>query len=425
MNSNPLSNLVEEHKEELLSLLTKLVSFQTESPPARNTLPAQKFIADYLKDLGADVDMWEIYHNDFNVVGTKKGSNSNEYRSLILNGHIDVAAIEDKELWDTPPFEATINNNSIFGRGVADMKGGLAACLFCLSLLKKEGFELKGDVILQSVIGEEVGEAGTKECINRGYSGDFAIVADTSECQIQGQGGVITGWVTIESPTTHHDGTRSKMIHAGGGLFAANAIEKMTKMINGLQDLERHWAVTKSYPGFLPGSNTINPAVIEGGIHPAFTPNQCALWITVHFYPNESYESVTQEIEEHLMAVASSDPWLRKNPPAFRWGGNSMIEDRGEIFPALEVSPNWQGVQLLQETHKQVFNKDVNVSMSPSVTDGGWLSEANIKTVIYGPGKLEQAHSLNEELSIDELFDYCKSLIQFIYQWCNLPKEEI
>ena len=61
----------------------------------------------------------------------------------------------------------------------------------------------------------------------------------------------------------------------------------MMKIIQGLQDLERHWAVMKSYPGYPAGTNTINPAVIEGGRHAAFIADECRLWITVHFYPNK------------------------------------------------------------------------------------------------------------------------------------------
>lgn len=80
------------------------------------------------------------------------------------------------------------------------------------------------------------------------------------------------------------------MIHAGGGTFGASAIEKMAKIITALGELERHWAVTKSYPGIAPGTNTINPAVIEGGRHALFVADECRLWITVHFYPNETHE---------------------------------------------------------------------------------------------------------------------------------------
>ncbi|WP_100406707.1 acetylornithine deacetylase [Bacillus solitudinis] len=418
-----LSN-VEEREQELIALLSDLVQFSTPSPPARNTSDIQQYIADYLQNIGCSIDKWDVYPNDPNVVAFQQGTDSTNYNSLILNGHVDVASIEEGEPWVTPPFNATVKGRTIYGRGVADMKGGVAACLFALKLLHEAGIELKGDVLLQSVIGEEVGEAGTKQCCERGYKAEFAIVADTSHCAIQGQGGVITGWVTVKSPQTHHDGMRRQMIHAGGGLFGASAIEKMATLINGLQELERHWAITKSYPGFPAGANTINPAVIEGGRHAAFIADECALWITVHFYPNESYESVTKEIEEHLLAVAAADPWLRENPPLFRWGGNSMIEDRGEVFPSLAIDKSWPGLKKLSSVHHKVFSTKPEVSMSQTVTDGGWLGHANIPTVIYGPGQLKDAHAVNEQLSIDELITYTKTLIQFIYEWCNSKKEE-
>ncbi|WP_100372195.1 acetylornithine deacetylase [Bacillus sp. FJAT-45037] len=413
---------VESRESELLTLLDHLVQFQTESPPARNASEAQTFVAQYLKDAGFEVDEWEVYENDPNVVATKAGTNSEHHQSLLLNGHIDVASVSKEENWTYPPFTMTVAKRTVYGRGVADMKGGLAACLFAAKLLDEAGIDLKGDLMLQSVIGEEVGEAGTKECTERGYTADFAIVADTSNCEIHGQGGVITGWITVKSPKTFHDGMRRNMIHAGGGLTGASAIEKMMPMIRGLQELERHWAVTKSYPGFPPGMNTINPAVIEGGRHAAFVADECALWITVHYYPNETYQQVTKEIEEHLLAVAKADPWLRDHPPSFRWGGTSMIEDRGEIFPALLIDEKWDGIQTLKKAHQQTFHSPASVGYSQTVTDGGWLAEANIPTVIYGPGELVHAHAVNEQLSIDQLIDYTKTLLTFIYDWCNREK---
>ncbi|WP_078554999.1 acetylornithine deacetylase [Bacillus alkalicellulosilyticus] len=428
MNKEKINSLVqriEENKEQLLDLAKALMSFETPSPPARNTESAQQFIADYLQDLGFSIDKWDVYPGDPNVVGTLTGTHSTKAKSLLINGHIDVAEVhEEEENWDSPPFTPVIKDNILYGRGAADMKGGLAGALFAIKVLKEAGIELPGDLIFQSVIGEEVGEAGTLQCCTRGYAADFAVVVDTSDCQIQGQGGVITGWVTIQSPETFHDATRRNMIHAGGGLFGASAIEKMMKVIQSLQELEQHWAVTKSYPGFPPGMTTINPSVIEGGRHAAFIADKCALWITVHFYPNENHADVAKEVEEHLMNMAKADPWLRENPPTLKWGGTSMIEDRGEIFPSLEIDPSHEAVQLLGKSHQHIFSTEATVGMSPTVTDGGWLGEAGIPTVIYGPGKLKHAHAVNEQLDVDELVNFTKVMTSFIYEWCHLSKEE-
>jgi formylaminopyrimidine deformylase len=421
---NKISNVVENRKDELFKLLTDLVAFPTVSPPARNTNEVQVYISQYLKKLGFETDIWDVYPDDPNVVGILKGEASHEYKSLIVNGHVDVAEVGDEKEWDASPFIARIEEPYIFGRGVADMKGGIAASLMAITILKELGISLKGDLQFQSVIGEEVGEAGTLACTERGYTADYAVVVDTSDLHIQGQGGVITGWITIQSKETYHDGIRSKMIHAGGGVKGASAIEKMLKVITGLQELERHWAVTKSYEGFAPGSNTINPAVIEGGRHAAFVADRCALWVTVHFYPNEDYEEVIKEIELHIGAVAAADPWLRDNPPTFKWGGKSMIVDRGEIFPSLEIDPSHPGIQCLTSTYENLLMQKPTIGMSSTVTDAGWLGRAGIPTVIFGPGKLEDAHAVNEKVEIRQLLDFTKVLAVFIAEWCNSKKEE-
>ncbi|QDI92183.1 acetylornithine deacetylase [Salicibibacter halophilus] len=413
---------VEEREDELISLLSDLIAFRTPAPPARNTEGIQNRIAEKLRSIGFEVDQWEVYPGDPNVVGSKKGTEPSNFNSLILNGHVDVASVEEDEDWETAPFKAAVRDRMLHGRGAADMKGGVAACLFALQLLHENNVELPGDVLLQSVIGEEVGEAGTKQCCERGYSADFALVADTSDCEIHGQGGVVTGWVTVKSPTTHHDGTRHRMVHAGGGLRAASAIEKMNKLITALQELERDWAVNKSYPGFAPGTNTINPAVIEGGRHAAFVADECRLWITVHFYPDENAASVAKEIEDHLLATAKADLWMKNHPPTFEWGGASMIEERGEVFPSFSIDEEHLAVDDLKEAHEKVFSQPARISMSPSVNDGGWLAEAGISTVCYGPGKLEHAHAVNEQMDIDQLLDYTKTLLCFIVKWCNHPK---
>ena len=262
---NHLINEVDARQEELIHLLKQLIRFKTPAPPARNTEDAQQFIASFLEEKGFQIDKWDVYPGDPNVVGVLKGMHSNDYKSLIVNGHVDVAEVSADEEWITGPFTPIVQESAVIGRGAADMKGGLAGALFAIQLLHEAGIKLPGDLTFQSVIGEEVGEAGTLECCKRGYTADFAVVVDTSDLHIQGQGGVITGWITVKSKKTFHDGTRREMIHAGGKLNGASAIEKMMKIIQGLQELERHWAVMKSYPGYPAGTNTINPAVIEGG----------------------------------------------------------------------------------------------------------------------------------------------------------------
>jgi acetylornithine deacetylase len=413
---------IEQRRVELVELACKLIAFPTLSPPGRNTGAAQDFVSDYLERLGFAIDRFDVYPGDPDIVGTLRGSDSDSAASLLINGHIDVAEVEPVSAWSRPPFEAAEIDGYLHGRGVADMKGPVAAALFAVQAVQNLGVDLRGDLMIQSVIGEEQGEAGTLTCVEKGYRADFSIVPEPTDLVISGQGGVITGWVEIQSPETLHDAVRGRTIHAGGGLRGASAIEKMVKVIEALGELERHWAVMKSYPGFAPGAATINPAVIEGGRHPAFLADRCGLWITVHFYPGETWQDVAAEIEDHVLRAASADLWLRDNPPTFRWGGRSMIEERGEIFPAVEIPRGHPGVEALSRAHHSVLGVDPALGMWPSVSDAGWLASAGIPTVIYGPGALVQAHAIDERIAVDDLVTACKVYAGMIVDWCNQEK---
>ena len=408
--------------EELhFELLKWLVEHNTESPPARNTDPLQDEIQAYLENLGFEVARKQMYDNDSIVVGVLKGTNPDAPK-LILNGHVDVANVEDPKHWTYPPFELTKSGDYVYGRGVSDMKGGVASLFYVLEQLKAKGISPKGDIIVQSVVGEEVGEAGTKYACEMSPKADLAIVLDTSDSQALGQGGVVTGWITVQSKATIHDGARSQMVHAGGGLYGASAIEKMAKIITALKELEQHWAVMKRYPDIPVGANTINPAVIEGGRNPAFIADECRLWVTVHFLPDEDYHEVIKEIETYLNRVAQADVWLCQNPLQFEWGGTSMIEDRGEIFPSFTLPQSHKGFKLLEQAHETVHHSALKAGMSTTVTDGGWLDDFGIPTILYGPGELTEAHSVDEKIRQSDLTQYSEVLFEFLKAWYQDPK---
>ena len=191
--------LVIQHQEKFWSILSDLIEFKTESPPGRNSATNQDYIETFAKSLGADIDRWTFYPGDDLLVADFLGSSTEDSQTLILNGHVDVAVVGDTSNWTYPPFKLTREGERVYGRGVADMKGAIAAALYALWIIHEENIELSGNIKLQSVIGEEAGEAGTRDALERGHIGDFAICMDTSEMAIQGQGGVITGWITVRS----------------------------------------------------------------------------------------------------------------------------------------------------------------------------------------------------------------------------------
>ncbi len=405
-------------EDEIVNTLKALIRFETPCPPGRNTVPAQNWIARRLKERGFVVDVFDVFPQEPDVVGVLKGVGGG--KSIILNGHIDVAEVRPDEPWKHRPFDPVVEGGKIFGRGAFDMKGGMAAMLMAVEAIQRAGYKLRGELTLESVIGEEAGEPGTQRCLERGYRADFALIPEPFGDVVIGQGGVITLWITVKSPITLHDGTRVYWLHAGGGMEGASAIEKMVKIITALQELERHWAVRKRHPLLPPGMTTINPAVIEGGRHPAFIADECRLWCTIHMLPTEDYKQVIDEVEDYIRRVAEADLWLRRYPPTFRWGGESLVKDKGEVFPGFEVDPQHRGVQTLIAVHEAVTGKKPKVSMSPTVGDAGWFHRAGIPCVYYGPGgSLSQAHAVDEFVELEEVFRATATLSLMLLAWCG------
>lgn len=125
-----------------------------------------------------------------------------------------------------------------------------------------------------------------------------------------------------------------------------------------------------------------------------------------------------------MIAAAKSDPWLKDNLPTFKWGGDSLLADKGEVFPSLELDPHHPGMQTLQKSFTEVTGEQPTLGMSPSVSDSGWFGYYHIPAVDFGPGTMEQAHSDNESLSFKQLLEYTRIMAAFIYDWCHSKGEQ-
>ena len=151
---------------------------------------AQDFVANWMRHLGLEVDVFEIdparfvevpgfnpnscdYKGRPCVVGVLKGKGTG--RSLILNTHIDTAPSGDLASWSYPPYSGIIQNGLLHGRGAWDDKAGIVECLMIAEAIKTTGISLKGNLIIKVVIEDEVTGNGTLACLERGYIADAAV----------------------------------------------------------------------------------------------------------------------------------------------------------------------------------------------------------------------------------------------------------
>lgn len=395
-----------------VEILGHLVSFPTVNPPGTEA-GGQRWVADLLRSWNLEVDVFDVFPDRPNVVGVLKGTGGG--RSIMLNGHIDVVPPGDLKSWTGDPYTMRVDGDRLIGRGVTDMKGGMAGMLAAIRKVQQAG-PLRGDVIFESVIGEERGEPGTKRCVERGYKADFAIVGEAGEARHALAGvGTILGRVTVESDITLHFGARRLVIQTGGGTRGANCIEKLaTRIIPALNDLERDWAVFKTHPLITSGMALINVFKISGGELPGFLPSRADMDIVVTYYPTDSEDAVKREIEDTLARASALDPWLRDRPARVEWSGDDFFK-----FNPFEFDRAHGGVRLLGEVLKDVTGRELQFGGRGTMCDAGTLYRAGIPVVVFGPGKIHQSHRIDEFVMRKDIEDYAEVIAELITRWCK------
>lgn len=405
-------------RAELDELLAELVRFPTDNPPGGNEGPAQRWMAERMQKLGLEVDVFDPLPGRPDAVGTWRGAGGG--RSVILNGHIDVAEIRQRSAWSRDPFDPAVEGRTMYGRGTADMKGALAAYLFAVGRLQAAGVRLRGDVVIESVMGEEAGEPGTRACTERGYRADFAIVGEATRArQVLAAVGTMNVRVTIRSPETLHLHARRLALHAGGGLEGANCLEKMaTRIIPALNDLEREWAVFKRHAAIPPAQTLINPFAIRGGGNPFFLPDECTLDVIVVYLPSESTDDVRAQVEDQIRRAADLDPWLRKHSPELTWDP----PEHPIAFLPSDVDPADPGVRTLLEAGGVALGEPLVVGGGGrgAICDSGWVARGGTPTVVWGPGDVYWAHRVDERVDLDDVLGYARTLTLFLMRWCGV-----
>ncbi|MGJ0205180.1 ArgE/DapE family deacylase [Leucobacter sp. gxy201] len=389
-------------------------------------------LAEVFEGTGIELDFWEHEPKRTNVAAIKRGIGGG--KSLIYNGHTDVVPPGDPSKWtETDPYSGRYDGERVWGRGATDMKAGLVAQAYAAKILDELGVKLKGDLIVEAVVGEETmdHEAGTGSAISRGYVADGAVVTEPSSPEplsvAPHSAGLLWFELEIKGKRTHAS-MRGQSIHASGGgpEVGVNAIDKAFIIYEALMRLEREWAFTKTHPDYVPGHFSILPGAIKGGpIFGEMVPFQLSE-ITVIDYliwypPQDDPAEVRKEIEEFIHHVASTDAWLRENPPIITWKQNWPANNPGEASDEL--------VDAVVRAHRLGSVGTPFESMAEklgflAVCDATFLTEKGIPAVSYGPGDIGVAHADNEFASVDEVVMAAKTLALLAIDWCGDATDE-
>ena len=148
---------MEYNKDEALDLLRLMVTTKTVNPPGNEAELARK-LQPILEKEGLEVTLDEFLPNRANMIVRLKGKNAKP--ELMLTGHLDTVPVGTVK-WEHDPFAFDIVDGIVYGRGVDDMKGGDAAALYAMIMLKRNGIVPENDVVFVGTVGEETMDLGS------------------------------------------------------------------------------------------------------------------------------------------------------------------------------------------------------------------------------------------------------------------------
>jgi succinyl-diaminopimelate desuccinylase len=384
--------------DETVSLLSQMIQFKTVNGPG-DEKPLAEFLAKEMASFGMEVEVTDLGNNRANVTGVLKGTG--EQKALLLNGHIDTVPPGDVE-WVHGPYSGHVEDGKIYGRGSADMKGGIAAMIKAAKAIKQAGVQLKGDLIISGVAGEETDSLGGFDFLNKGGLKDVGaiVIGEPSSCGINvAEKGAF--WVEI---STYGQTAHGAFPHRG-----KNAIVYMNALINKLLQYQ-----FKYEENALLGNPTMNLSTINGGVKTNVVPDKCTITIDMRTVPGMNHDDIIKDFEEIIVELKAEVE-----------GFEADIKINNNR-PAVDTATDHPFVKMAQEVVKQEFDKTIEAKGVNFYTDAAvFLPATNLPCVIYGPGDADMAHQPNEHITIDSLMEATQFYAAIIEKYLTVKAENL
>jgi acetylornithine deacetylase len=347
-----------------IDILRALVAFDTTSH--RSNLDLTHWIANYLSGHGVKVQL--VHSDDRRKANLLASIGPGTAGGMVLSGHSDVVPVTDQN-WSASPFTLVERNGRLHGRGAADMKGFIAACLSAVPSWRRQ--PLRRPIHLAFSYDEEIGCLGVPQLVER------------LKTQVEAPALAIVG-----EPTEMRVGVRHRGFFGHRALFTglpahssdpsmgASAIEPAAYLVTRLAGLRRNLAGRG-------GEATINIGQINGGTAINIVPGCCeVLW---EFRPQD--EATAQLVRDAVRDALANLP-----------AGVTVEASQVAGVPALSARDNDTAVSVARELGALWPEAEL-----PFGTEAGFFQQVGISTVVCGPGSIAQAHQPDEWIAASQL----------------------
>ena len=331
MEKDLILNEIEKNREEYIEFLRDLIQTESYNPPG-NEKNVALVIKKYLEDANIECEIFPFGENRANLFSTL--NNKFDGKNLLYNGHMDVVPPGNEEEWKYPPLSASIKRKKIFGRGATDMKGGLAAMIISLKILKKLDLKLSGNLILNAVADEETGGTyGTKWLLQNKLNSikcDFVVIGEATGLSPLPKAIILGEKGRIEIKIV----TNGIACHASIPFIGKNAIYMMSEIIQNLEKLE----------DFIPK------------VSPPMSIDELKEELSHVFPSNEVFEKILSE-QALLQNVITANSQFAKNLTMIEGGIKpNVIPDLCEAIMDFRLLPG-QTTEIVLEAMKKLINE--------------------------------------------------------------------
>jgi succinyl-diaminopimelate desuccinylase len=372
------------YEADMAELTRRLVAVDTTNPPGRGYADCARLLRDVLAELGLPCESREVSLPGLEpryCLRSEWGAGS---RSLYLHGHYDVVPAQSPD-----QFAPRVADGCVWGRGSADMKGGLAAMIYALVAVREAGAELDGRVVLQLVPDEENGSAGGSAwLLEHGLLVDDGAIGmltpePTSGVIWNASRGAVSQRITVHGRESHVG-----LLHAGD-----NAFERMVDVVAALRELRDELSGRRTGYAIEP-PDARRSILLLGGMASSgagfnVVPAQASFTLDRRPNPEEDLDAERARLLELI--------------DRFRADGYRIdVETLQEAFPG-GCSEDDPLAAALADSAGAVHGTRPVFQLCPGVLETRWYARSGVPAYAYGPGRLEVAHGPEEQVEVAAL----------------------
>jgi succinyl-diaminopimelate desuccinylase len=301
--------------------------------------------------------------------------------TLVLNGHTDVVPAGDHDEWSYPPYGGVIEDGRLYGRGSVDMKTGIAvAMLAALELADPiHSGDLDGSLVVHAAMGEETAAPGTRSLLEAGFDGDFGVVLEPTGCRVATSAKGLA-WYELTWPGEPSHASRPDQGH--------NAIDDIGAVLSAVDDYDGRLR-RRSDPLCGQAYATVTRVVAGEDTNRAVLPGRARLVLDRRILPDETVAEVDEEVAALVEGIE-------------RDHGVEVAWERTTTYASASIPIDHPLAETFREHAAAVAGAPTDPWGIEASTDvRNFVEDAGIPAITWGPGRLEQAHTVDEYIDLE------------------------